>query len=59
MTANQSVLTSKKPKEPSRKEDMNELRVAFNRVSIYDPLILLDPIDRILVVTLRRINKFR
>lgn len=42
MTANQSVLTSKKPKEPSRKEDMNELRVAFNRVSIYDPLIYLD-----------------
>jgi hypothetical protein len=39
MTANQSVLTSKKPKEPSRKEDMNELRVAFNRVSIYDPMI--------------------
>jgi len=39
MTANQSVLTSKKPKEPSRKVSMNELKVVFNRVSIYDPLI--------------------
>lgn len=41
MTANQSVLTSKKPKEPSKKVNMNELKVVFNRVSIYDPLIFL------------------
>jgi hypothetical protein len=40
MTANQSVLTSKKPKEPSRKVNMNELKVVFNRVSIKGPLIL-------------------
>jgi len=40
MTANQSVLTSniKKPKEPLRMVNMNELKVVFNRVSIYDPM---------------------
>jgi len=39
MTANQSVSTPNKAKEPPKKVNMNELRVAFNRVSIYDPMI--------------------
>jgi len=46
MTANQSVSTPNKAKEAPKKENMNELRVAFNRVSIYDPLITFDFTDR-------------
>jgi hypothetical protein len=49
MTANQSVLTSKKQKEQSRKVNMNELKVVFNRVSIYDPLISLGPLKTVLL----------